>query len=410
MNAPHQHSHAPLSLVVDETRGAGRAPPHFLAPHPVERFFAESWERSVLVIRREDPDYFRPWITLEELDILASSMTIPPTNFNLARGDNPLPQASYCAGNYVDKERALALHAAGATIILRALEQWSPGLLRLRAHAEEFFGVDTQLNVYLTPPSEKSTPPHWDTHDLFVCQIHGSKRWRLFEGARTLPLADERFQVDADSVGAVTAEITLHAGDTLYLPRGTIHEPVADAYSAHVSIGVFHHRWIDVVREVLQIVAAEEGSPLRRSLVDLEALHEGPAVREIATTMAVALADPAILAAARARLERRFSAARAVDRGGRLLETARPTPLADSTRFVRRPGVALHTREAEAGIQLCWNDNYISVRAPMRAAVEHIVAHPLVIPTELPGGLSVDERTALCYALVELGAFQALSA
>lgn len=398
-------------LTVDPgPRAAERAAPHFLAPYPVERFFAESWERSVLVIRRDDPDYFRRWITLEELDLLASSMTIPPTNFNLARGDNPLPQASYCAGNYVDKERALALHEGGATIIMRAVEQWSPGLLRLRAHAEEFFGVATQLNVYLTPPSEKSTPPHWDTHDLFVCQLHGSKRWRLFEGARTLPLADERFRVDADSVGRQCSEITLHAGDTLYLPRGTIHEPVADAYSAHVSIGVFHHRWVDVVQEVVQIVAAEEQNPLRRSLVDLDALHDGSALREVGATLAAALADPVILASARERLERRFAAARAVDRGGRLLETARPTPLGVSTRFARRPGVALHTREGEAGMQLCWNDNYISVRAPMRAAVEHIVEHAVVSPAELPGALSAEERTALCYALLELGAFRVLSA
>ena len=389
---------------------AAREPPDFLAPYPVERFFAESWERSTLVIRRGNPDHFRRFVTLDELDSLASSITIPPTNFNLARGDVPLPQASYCVANYVDKERALAHHEAGATIILRAAEQWSLGLTRLRAHAEEFFGAEAQLNAYLTPPSEKSTPPHWDTHDLFVCQVHGSKRWRLFQSARSLPLAGERFQIDSDEVGPLSAEITLHAGDTLYLPRGTIHEPVAETYSAHVSIGVLHPRWHDVALEVLQIVGTRERSPLRSALVDLGRLDAGPEATAIGAALAAAMRDPAILAEARERMQRRFSAVRTVDRSGRLREVAAPTPLDARTRFARRPGVVLHNRDAQGSLQLCWNDNYIAVQPRMRAAVDHIATHALVTPAELPGDLSDDERTALCYALLELGAFQALSA
>ncbi|WP_420461677.1 JmjC domain-containing protein [Candidatus Palauibacter sp.] len=29
--------------------------------------------------------------------------------------------------------------------------------------------------------------PHWDTHDVSVLQVVGSKRWRLYDGGRLAP-------------------------------------------------------------------------------------------------------------------------------------------------------------------------------------------------------------------------------
>jgi ribosomal protein L16 Arg81 hydroxylase len=242
--------------------------PSFLAPFAPEAFFAEHWDQTPVLIARDDRDHFRDVVDLEELDRLVTSARIPVTNLNLARGDSPLPFASYSQGSLVDQARVLALHREGATIILRAVEQWSPALNRLRIAAEELFQLEAQINVYLTPASEKSTPPHWDTHDLVVLQIEGSKRWRLYEGRRTFPLSDEPFRIGEEAVSEDYREVVLHAGDTLYLPRGVIHEPVAEGYSAHVSIGVHTLRVYDLLEVALRMLAAREGSPLRRTLGD----------------------------------------------------------------------------------------------------------------------------------------------
>src|SRR5205807_2247038 len=106
-----------------------RSVPLFLAPLCAERFLVEYWGRRLFVANRSEPSFFHNIVRLSELDRLVGSTRLPLANFNLAQGDAPLPVADYCVGgSFVNKERALALHQAGATIILRSIEQWSPGL------------------------------------------------------------------------------------------------------------------------------------------------------------------------------------------------------------------------------------------------------------------------------------------
>jgi bifunctional lysine-specific demethylase and histidyl-hydroxylase NO66 len=298
---------------------AEAATPLFLAPHTPEEFFARYWDQRRLWIRRDDPKHFAGVIDLEELDRLVTSERLPPVNLSFEKDDRALPTSAYCKDTgVVDKARALALHQQGATLILRSVEQWSPALNRLRMMAEELFQFAAQVNVYFTPASEKSSAPHWDTHDLFVLQLEGKKRWRLFEGRRSYPLPQEQFRVGQDFVSADCEEIVLHPGDTLYLPRGVIHEPVAETYSAHVSIGVHTFRWYDLVDTALQFLAVREGSPLRHTL---PGWHRG-GTPSADPRLIAELLTPEVLASAAADLRGRFAAGRRVDLQGHLLATA----------------------------------------------------------------------------------------
>ncbi|MFC5474603.1 cupin domain-containing protein [Paraherbaspirillum soli] len=294
--------------------------PAFLAPITARTFVSEYLDRAMLLIQRRDPDYFKQLISLSEIDRLVTSIRIPATNFNLAQDDLPLAQNAYCDGaSYVNKERALNLHREGATIILRSVEQWSPALNRLRIETEKFFGCEAQTNAYLTPPSKKSTPPHWDTHDLVVLQITGRKRWRLYEGHRSLPLSDERFRIGEDYVSSTYKEVVLEPGDSLYLPRGIIHEPVADTYSVHVSIGIHPVRWYDVCCVALRMLAEQEGSPLRAALPCSHLAGSGRASLEALPNML----DRDLIEHAMEVVRSGFAEVGTVDLEGQLLEFAR---------------------------------------------------------------------------------------
>lgn len=292
--------------------------PRFLAPCGAEEFRTRYLDRNMLVQHRCAPAHFRDMFDLEQIDSLVTSVRIPATNLNLAMGDAPLPMETYCAGGaYVDKAKVLDLHEQGATIILRSVEQWSGQLQRLRIEAEEFFGCECQINAYLTPPGQKSTPPHWDTHDLVVMQLAGRKTWRLYGGRKTLPLGDERFQIGRDFVSDGHHDVVLEAGDSLYLPRGFIHEPVADSYSVHLSIGVNVIRWHDVLELALRLVAEQEGNELRTSI--------GPAGTPLAFPSEAALAQltaPMTIARAAALLREQSRKRKPLDLEGRLLQFA----------------------------------------------------------------------------------------
>lgn len=238
-----------------------------LTPITFEEFTKTYLERKLLHLKRGNPEYFSSVVDLKHLDEIVTSIRIPPTNLNLAKDNLPLPLEDYCIGNsYVDKSQVLEHHRNGATIILRSIEQWSSCFARLREAIENLFGCECQVNLYFTPASQKSTPPHWDTHDLIILQLVGQKMWRLFETDRTLPLADERFRTGIDVVGSKTQEILVSQGDTMYLPRGIVHEPVASSYSVHASIGVHTVRWVEMVEVMLQLLSRQEGMALRMGL------------------------------------------------------------------------------------------------------------------------------------------------
>jgi ribosomal protein L16 Arg81 hydroxylase len=226
---------------------------------------AQSWEENVVHISRDDRSYYSTCLSLADLDRLLSSVDVPADNLDLAQDSRPLEKSDYCRGAYVDMGKVLDLHSAGATLILRAAHRWSRPLRSLNRAAMRELGCATQINVYATPSGNKSTPPHWDTHDLFILQVHGEKCWRIYDAERSLPLAHERFTEGLDKVGPLRREILLEAGDLLYLPRGTVHEPLADSYSIHISLGVLVERLTDVVAEVVGL-AAEHLVGFRRAL------------------------------------------------------------------------------------------------------------------------------------------------
>ena len=67
-------------------------------------------------------------------------------------------------------------------------------------------------------------------------------------------------------------DVTLTPGDTLYLPRGWLHEALtSDADSLHLTVGIKVYTWLDAVRAALEETAREEDG-YRRSVADGEEL------------------------------------------------------------------------------------------------------------------------------------------
>lgn len=241
---------------------------HIISPFSVSDFIEEYWDKKKLYIQRNDADYYESIISLADIDEIISGITLPLGNIDLSKDSTGISKDVYSIGGIVDTQAILSQHGAGATIILRALHKWHKPLLRLKAALESIFFCSAQANVYLTPARNQSTPPHWDTHDLLVLQIYGTKSWRLFEGEFKFPLINQRFRPGIDHTGDLDCEITLRPGDMLYLPRGVIHEPRADDYSVHVALGIQTKTWKDLV-EVMLVRCSNTNEGMRRSLPPL---------------------------------------------------------------------------------------------------------------------------------------------
>lgn len=372
----------------------------FLSPMEEANFYVNHWcLHEKLHLSRNDKHYFENLVSVEEIDRLVCSTRIPVTNFNLAKDNDPLPVESYCTGDLVDANKVLFHHQNGATIILRSAEQWSAPIAKLRAEAEKLLGYEAQINVYITPPSQKSTPPHWDTHELIVMQLLGSKQWRLFESSETLPLEGQRFEVGKHEVGELTDNIRLNAGDTLFLPRGTIHEPIADTYSIHLSIGIRPLRLADLVAGILEQESNRVGSILRENAeISLDDPELAPKLQKTIQSVC----DAAKLIDSFDTFSDQIEFKKWGDNSGRLLDLIDET-YDESQHLTGRAGITKRLSIMDNKVLLSNGISEISLPIRMRAAVEKAINGTPFLPRELPGNLSPEEIEALCKGLMQQG-------
>ena len=100
-----------------------------------------------------------------------------------------------------DVDRVLAELERGATIVLQALHLNRPSrrLLPL-ARADTRPPVPGERVLHASRLGQ-GLPVHHDTHDVFVLQISGEKRWLVYEPALELPLKDQKYSRGAGGPG-----------------------------------------------------------------------------------------------------------------------------------------------------------------------------------------------------------------
>jgi Cupin superfamily protein len=160
--------------------------------------------------------------------------------------------------------RVLEEFEAGATLVLQGLHLTWPPLAEFCRGLEEELGHPAQANAYFTPRDAQGLPVHHDTHDVFSLQVAGEKRWLVYEPALELPLKEQRYMPEMGDPGDPVHDVTLRAGDTLYLPRGWLHQAMTSSTdSLHITVGVNVRTWLDAFKAAL----AECGDelPFRRS-------------------------------------------------------------------------------------------------------------------------------------------------
>src|SRR5205085_10898005 len=147
----------------------------------------------------------------------------------------------------------------GSTIILNGLQDWIPALAALCRGLEQDLSSPIQANVYVTPPNSMGFKAHFDSHDVFIHQIEGSKGWTLYDTPIELPLRGQDFDPASHLPGEISNEFDLRAGDVAYVPRGLMHSAKSqDDYSIHITIGVLAYTWADVLTEALAALSLRE--------------------------------------------------------------------------------------------------------------------------------------------------------
>lgn len=109
-------------------------------------------------------------------------------------------------------------------------------------------------NAYATQGGSGTFGKHWDTHCVFVTQLIGAKRWKVYRPTMELPLKFHNSRNQKNTfAGEVVFEADLQEGDILYIPRGWWHEvmPINNVPSLHIAVGIHSVKVHDYIRWVL---------------------------------------------------------------------------------------------------------------------------------------------------------------
>lgn len=206
----------------------------------------------------------------------------------------PLDEAPATLGDLTEQRVSLRV---------RRVHILDEALLSLALAAHRAFDEEVNINAYWSPPgSDMGLAPHSDGYDIVVLQAAGTKDWTL---------------VHAD--GSLES-LCIHAGDTLFLPRGLRHRatnphPMA---SLHLAVGIY----TKTTRSVVEWMATELASGAMR---DLEPSSTVGAIAEIRARAEALLASE--------EAAKRFAAYRQATEYERMLMTPREHACSDARRY-----------------------------------------------------------------------------
>ncbi|HWH00912.1 MAG TPA: cupin domain-containing protein [Pilimelia sp.] len=373
-------------------------------------FAAAYWGKEPLLTPAgRDRTGFTDLLGPADVDELLSRRGLRTPFLRIANQGRIVPAARYTGGggagaevaDQVRDEEVLRQYAAGATLVLQGLHRMWPPLVDFAGALAAELCQPVQVNAYLTPPGNRGFATHYDTHDVFVLQVEGRKRWRVHPPVLPDPLERQGWTGRAEEVAATAdgepaLEVELGPGDALYLPRGWLHAAEAlGERSLHLTVGVKAFTRYALVEALLDLAAEDPRLratlPFGLDLTDAEALR--PAVADTVAALRDWLSRvepeqvaqrlrPRVWSATRPAPIRPVAQAAAADR------------LGPDDRLVRRPGLPWRLA-ADGPDRAALHAGELTLGLPARcaAAVRALLSGAVGRVGDLPGLAPEDQLT-----------------
>jgi hypothetical protein len=225
-----------------------------LGSFPVADFIARIWGKEFLHVPGDPGRYagLLPWhvlnrvlcehrlepprLRLEQYGAPATSLTF--IQHETSRRGERIPR--------IDFERLYRLLRGGATLVLDSVHEVYSPLGDLVEHLTGLFQARVQVNLYAAFGSSQGFNVHWDDHDVMVLQVDGRKDWRIYGTTRQAPLYRDCAEPPMPEPQPIR-ELTLSAGDFLYLPRGCWHDAIGRGEpTLHLTVGFYEPTGIDL--------------------------------------------------------------------------------------------------------------------------------------------------------------------
>lgn len=379
-------------------------------------FLAKHWESSPAFIQRSQPDYFSSLLTVEQVDsvLMGTGPTYPSDSVRIVRvlEDEEVEELRpRPARDGMDAYELYERFSEGFSLVADRVETRWPAFSELCKRLREELCHPVGANLYITPGGVRAFPPHFDNHDVIVLQLVGNRAWNVWNPTpeQTLPLERDFVKLKRSELGPNDHRFELRRGDSLYLPRGFVHEGEAPSgLSVHLTINVVVVRWLSVLTDALRR-AASTSSRFRRGLpVGVAAGGEGAdevlqhGLRDLLNDLSEEVLGGGFSGVVEAVTESHFTHGQP-PLDGHFDALSRLNELGLESRMVRRAGLGCRLLVEEDRAGLAFPGNRLMGPAFLEPTFVYVAANREFLVEDLPGGLSDSAKLVLVRRMVREG-------
>jgi hypothetical protein len=377
-----------------------------LSPMPATEFFSEYWEEKPLVLCRNAGNPYCDLPTLDDIDRELATHSLRRSDVRLANPEGAPESSTYTLPDgRIDVLALTKLLAAGTTIVFDQMQRRLVSLGKLCRNLESELGIAFQTNLYLSPPGSGGFKVHYDTHDVFVLQLVGSKNWELFESELKLPLRGQDHEKSETGPGPCTRRFTLRPGDLVYIPRGIYHSARAgEEMSLHATLGALSKTWAELIIEAISELSLRD-KELRRALpvgfgissFDTEELRRKFDRLSVRTLSSLDLDEAANS------LKREFLRSHSPDLQEQLSFLSHLSSLTGESTVVARPNCVYSIHPDGDRLTLCFANNVIDFPQEVEPSLIALLSGSRLAVADVPGVLDLDSCLLLVRRLIEEG-------
>ncbi|PVX38184.1 cupin domain-containing protein [Janthinobacterium sp. 78] len=214
-----------------------------------EWFFRDIYQREAYLFEGSSTK-FSHIFSLDELNRLLNYMPLSYPQVRVTDHHNTIhkydlitDQDRYAnnVNNEINGEKLMRAIARGGTMVIDRIHTHVPELECFIDRIKEELGAGITANGYYSSHRQLGVNPHFDRHDVFAMQIHGSKRWYFKKDQHVLsqPMRRQATPV-IDEARTGWDSVLVKQGDVFYCPRGMWHfTQTEDEKSAHIAVGLY---------------------------------------------------------------------------------------------------------------------------------------------------------------------------
>ncbi len=224
-----------------------------LNPISLTDFIANYWGKEYCYIKGDDAK-FKHLFSWELLNRILLTHRLDYPRIRLIRNGELLNPATYLdykndrRGSRYSKVNSEKLNQElfkGTAIHISSVEEFNQEIKFLTEKIEKELLTKIEATIHIGLNESKGFHPHFDAHDVFVLQVSGRKKWKIYGFIENHPIRvgpSIKSEISKEPIW----EAIIEQGDLLYLPRGMWHSAEALVEpSLHISIGMTNPMSID---------------------------------------------------------------------------------------------------------------------------------------------------------------------